>query len=110
MTAQPAEDPWDPQLILRDLPDRERDAFLRQYHEAVDAAHDVAGYQRLRHLLHVWSLAVIGMRQPGYYEEFAAARNGTAHTAPASEVIPDWEARLAAAKGNKGDLDVTWTG
>jgi hypothetical protein len=47
VTAQPIEDPSDPAVILRDLPEREREEFLRQYHQAVDAAHDPAGYQRL---------------------------------------------------------------
>jgi hypothetical protein len=49
-------------VILRDLPERERDEFLRQYHQAVDAAHDPAGY---RQLLHVWSLTAIATGQPG---------------------------------------------
>jgi len=40
MTAQLTEDPSDPLVIPRALPDREREEFLRQYHLAVDAAHD----------------------------------------------------------------------
>ena len=52
-------------VILRDLPDRERKEFLRQYHRAVDAAHDPAGYQPLRRPLHVWSLTTVAARQPG---------------------------------------------
>jgi hypothetical protein len=40
VTAQPTEDRSDPLVILRDLPEREREEFLRQYHRAVDAAHD----------------------------------------------------------------------
>jgi Family of unknown function (DUF6247) len=96
VTAQPTEDPCDPQVILQNLDERERDVFLRQYHEAVDAAHDVAGYRRLRHLLHVWSLTVIATSQPGYHEELAAARRGALQTVPISEAIPDWEQRLAA--------------
>ena len=47
VSAQPTEDPADPLMILRDLPEREREEFLRQYHRAVDAAHDPAGYQQL---------------------------------------------------------------
>ncbi len=50
MTAQPTENPADPLVILRDLPQPEREEFLRQYHQAVDAAHDPAGYQYLRRL------------------------------------------------------------
>jgi hypothetical protein len=54
-----AEDRLDPLVILRDLPERERAQFLRQYHAAVDAAHDPAAYRRLQRVLRVWSLAVI---------------------------------------------------
>ena len=99
VTAQPTEDPADPLVILSDLPEPEREEFLRQYHQAVDAAHDPAGYQRMRRLPHVWSLTAIAARQPGYYEELAAARAGTATTVPVTDVIPDWAARVASAKG-----------
>ncbi len=100
MSAQPvyAEEPDDPEGILRDLPERERAEFLRQYHEAVDAAHDLAGYRRLRSLLHVWQLAVAATRQPGYYEELRAVRDGVARTTPADQAIPGWSERLAAAR------------
>ena len=92
------EDPNDPEVILRDLPDQERGQFLRQYEDAVDAARNPAGYRRLQHLLHAWRLTVIATSRAGYYEELDAVRNGTAHTTPAEEAIPDWEARLAAAR------------
>lgn len=101
VTAQPTEDPADPLVILRDLPEREREEFLRQYHQAVDAAHDPAGYQRLRRLLHVWSLTAVATGQPGYYEELAAARAGTATTIPVTDAVPDWAERAAAAKGRR---------
>lgn len=93
MTAQPTEDPPDPLVILRDLPEREHEEFLRQYHQAVDAAHDPAGYQRLRRLLHVWSLTAVAAGLPGYYEELAAARAGTVTTVPVTDAIPDWAER-----------------
>lgn len=76
-------DPNDPEVILRDLPEQERVEFLRQYHEAVDAAHDPAGYRRLQRFLHAWSLTVIATSRAGYYEELQAVRSGTAHTMPA---------------------------
>lgn len=98
VTAQPRDDPADPLVILRDLPEREREEFLRQYHQAVDAAHDPVGYQQLRRLLHVWSLTVIATAQPGYYEELAAVRAGTATTVPVTDVVPDWTERIAAAR------------
>ena len=96
-----AEEPDDPEVILRELPERERAEFLRQYHEAVDAAHDLAGYRRLRSLLHVWQLAVIATRQPGYYEELRAVRDGVARTTPADEAIPGWNELLAAARAHR---------
>jgi hypothetical protein len=101
VTAQPTEDPGDPLVILRDLPERERQAFLRQYHRAVDGAHDPAGYQQLRRLLHVWSLTAIAASQPGYYEELMAARAGTATTVAITDAIPDWIERAAAARNRQ---------
>jgi Family of unknown function (DUF6247) len=101
VTAQPTEDRSDPLVILRDLPEREHEEFLRQYHQAVDAAHDPAGYQQLRRLLHVWSRTAIAARQPGYYEELTAARAGTATTVPVTEAIPDWAERAAAARDRR---------
>ena|SRR5690242_7613447 len=92
------EDPEDPEAILRDLPERERAQFLRQYHEAVDAAHDPAGYRRL---LHAWRLTVTATGRPGYYEELEAVRDGTARTTPAEEAIPGWQERLAAARAQR---------
>jgi hypothetical protein len=96
VTARPTKNLADLLMILRDLPVREREEFLRQYYQAVDAAHDPAGYQRLRRLLHVWSLTAIAARQPDYNEELAAARAGTATTVPITDAIPDWAERAAA--------------
>jgi hypothetical protein len=103
MSAEPArdEDPSDPEVILRDLPERERSEFLRQYHEAVEAARDPAGYSRLQHLLHTWRLIVIATSQAGYYEELKAVRDGVARTTPAEEAIPGWQERLAAARAQQ---------
>ena len=100
MFAEPvrAEDPDAPEAILRDLPERERAEFVRQYHEAIDATHDPRGYRELQRLLHAWRLTAIATSQPGYYEELAAVRNGTAQTRPAEEAFPDWQQRLAAAR------------
>ena len=97
VTAQPTEDAADPLVILRDLPEREHEEFLRQYHRAVDAAHNPAGYQQLRRLLHVWSLTAIAAQQPGYYEELGAARAGTAMTVPVTDAIPMAPASLSSS-------------
>jgi hypothetical protein len=89
-------------VILRDLPEPEREEFRRQYHLVVDAAHDLAGYQQLRRrLLHLWSLTAIAAGQPGYYEEPAAARAGTAMTVPVTDAIPDWTEQVAAASDRR---------
>ena len=101
MTAQPTEDPTDPLVILRELPEREREEFLRQYHRAVDAAHDPAGYQQLRRLLHVWRLTAIAASNPGYYEELAAVQAGTATMVPVTKAIPDWAERVAAVRDRR---------
>ena len=53
-------DRQDPLVILRELPEHERVQFLRQYHEAVEQAHDPAAYRRLQRVLQVWSLAAAG--------------------------------------------------
>lgn len=88
-------------MILGRLPEQERAEFLRQYQEAVLAARDPAGYKRLRQVLHVWSLAVIATSGPGYYENLAAVREGTARTVPAEAAVPGWEQRLAAARARQ---------
>src|SRR6266568_3371547 len=97
----PVEDPNDPQVILSDLPERERGQFLRQYHEAVDAAHDPAGYRRLQRLLHAWRLTVIATSRVGYYEELEAVQNGSAQTIPAEA----FDALIAARSRERGALD-----
>jgi hypothetical protein len=94
------EDPNDPEVIYRDLPEQERGQFLHQYHEAVDAAHDPARYRWLQQFLHAWCLTVIAASQPGYYEELAAVRDGTAHTMAAEEAFPDWQERLSTARAH----------
>jgi Family of unknown function (DUF6247) len=100
MPAEPVEveDPNEPEVIVRDLPEQERAEFLRQYHEAVDTAHDPVGYRQLQRLLHTWKLTVIATSRVGYYEELAAVQNGRAQTRAAEEAFPDWQERLAAAR------------
>jgi hypothetical protein len=103
VSAEPVyqDDPCDPEVILGRLPEQERAEFLCQYQEAVDAARDPGGYKRLRQVLHVWSLAVIAISRPGYYEDLAAVRSGAARTIPAEAAVPGWEQRLAAARARQ---------
>ncbi|HMH92272.1 MAG TPA: DUF6247 family protein [Streptosporangiaceae bacterium] len=91
------DDPEDPQVILRDLPERERDTFLAQYREAAEGSVNPAGYQRLRQVLHIWSLAVIACNSPGYYDRTSSG--GIREPGiPAEEVFPDWNERIEAAR------------
>jgi hypothetical protein len=89
MSAQPIEehDPRDPQFILHALPEREREEFLRQYHEAVDVAHDPAGYKQLQRVLHAWSLAVVATNMPGYYEAIEDAKSGAGEYVSWDDVV-----------------------
>lgn len=94
---------------MRRLPAREQESFLRQYRAAVDAAHEVAGYRKLQQLLHAWSLRVVAVNRPGYYEALEEVRQGTAGAVPIEQVIAEryglsseeagafWAQRVAAA-------------
>jgi Family of unknown function (DUF6247) len=108
MTAEPIGHE-DPQVILRRLPEHEREFFLHQYHAAVDEAHQPAGYRRLQEFLHAWSVRVIAVNQPGYRDELEEVSKGTAETVPIEQVIADrygispqqaeqlWERKVAEA-------------
>ena len=106
VSAQPVgdEDLSDPEVILKDLPERERAEFLRQYHEAVDAAHDPAGYRRLRNLLHAWGLTVIATSQDGYCENWERYQRGIARPTPAKEAIRAAPRRLRPPERRRGDV------
>jgi hypothetical protein len=49
-------------------------------------------------MLHVWSLGRRRASQPGYYEDLAAVRDGTAPTVPVTGAIPDWAGGVAAVR------------
>ncbi|MET8157118.1 DUF6247 family protein [Sphaerisporangium sp. NPDC005289] len=74
MTAPPLEpvaprDPGeDPAAIFEALPPSHRAQFRSEYDEALDVAHDPAGFKRVRTLLRQWSLRAIAYARPGYEE------------------------------------------
>lgn len=49
----------------------------------------------------MWSLTAVAASQPGYYEELAAARAGTAVTVPLTDAIPDWAERAATTRDRR---------
>jgi hypothetical protein len=71
------EDPLDPERILRVLPDREHETFLAQYRQAVDGAHDPAGWKHLQRFLRLWAGRAIAASRPGFYEARDRALAGT---------------------------------
>jgi hypothetical protein len=101
MAAEPLseahEDPEDPRVILRDLPERERDTWLAQYREALEIARDPGQYDRLRRVLRIGHLMTIACNSPGYYERTDPGRY-RGQGIPAEEIFPDWEQRLTAAR------------
>jgi hypothetical protein len=104
MAAEPltevSEDSEDPAVILRDLPEREREDFLAQYREALETARDPAGYARLRLVLRIGRLRVIACNSPGYYDRIESVRRGESGI-PAEEVFPDWDERIAAEQTSR---------
>lgn len=77
LPAEPHKDLLDPELILEELPEDEREFFLGQYREALDGARDPAGWKELRRLLRLWRFHADATTDPGYWEALKAARNGT---------------------------------
>jgi hypothetical protein len=59
-------DPRDPQVIYDRLPDEVRGKFVADYHDAVDAAHDLTRYRALQELLQTWRLLAAAYDQPGF--------------------------------------------
>lgn len=113
MSAHPAEayDPHDPQVILHELPERERSLFLAEYQKAAQAAaDDAANYTALQQVLDNWSnlsriLTKVLEQRPNYYEEIAdsreAFRDGATKHVPIEEVFHGWDAQVAAARARR---------
>jgi hypothetical protein len=98
MSAQPVHepDPDDPVEILRVLPARLHDQFLREYYAAAaEAARQVGGYRQLHDLLRLWRLTAVAQSDPGFAERLAAVREAAragslAGSVPIEEVVPGW--------------------
>ncbi|GAA3832439.1 hypothetical protein GCM10022226_62080 [Sphaerisporangium flaviroseum] len=99
MTAQPVHDPrYDPQAILKALPEEYRPLFLDQYREALEAAREPGQYHRLTEVLHRWWLSSIAYSDPRHEAALREILDGSGQRVPIEEAIPDWEERLAQAR------------
>jgi hypothetical protein len=90
VSAQPIhhEDPRDPQVIHDRLPEPARSRFLSEYHAAVEGAHDLAGYRKLRDLLQTWSVLTTAYSKPDFHERYQDIAAGVGQTVPMDEVLP----------------------
>jgi hypothetical protein len=90
VSAQPIhhEDPRDPQVIHDRLPEPARARFLAEYHAAVDASHDLAGYRNLRDLLRTWSVLAAAYSKPDFHDRYQDIAAGVGQTVPMDEVLP----------------------
>ncbi|WP_119727569.1 DUF6247 family protein [Thermomonospora amylolytica] len=95
MTAEPIDHgPLNPEDILRRLPADERDRFLREYHSALDAAHELWRFRQLQDVLRLWHLRAVAYAQPDFADRTEQARTGDPVAfVPAAEAIPGWPDR-----------------
>jgi hypothetical protein len=95
MTAQPVDrSAEDPEQILALLPQKWHEQFLHDYHQALDAAHEIWRFQHLRDVLHLWYLRAVAYSSPGFDEALQAVReNRAGEFTPAEQVIPGWPDR-----------------
>jgi hypothetical protein len=95
MTAEPIDHgPLNPEDILRRLPAGERDRFLREYHSALEAAHELWRFRQLQDVLRLWHLRAVAYAQPDFADRAEQARAGDpAAFIPAAETIPGWPGR-----------------
>jgi hypothetical protein len=98
MSAQLARelDPDDPVEILRVLPVRFHDQFLREYYgAAARAARQVAGYRQLHDVLRLWRLTAVAQSDPGFAGRLAsvqeAVRSGSLEqSVPIEDALAGW--------------------
>jgi Family of unknown function (DUF6247) len=96
MSAEPVHeaDPDDPVEILRVLPARLHDQFLREYYAAAAlAARQVGGYRQLHDVLRLWRLTAASQSDPGFADRLAAVREAirtgsVEGSVPIEDVVP----------------------
>ncbi|GAA0990915.1 hypothetical protein GCM10009555_077440 [Acrocarpospora macrocephala] len=95
MSARPVHDPrYDPEAILRALPEKWRPVFLAQYHEAREVAREPGEYHRLPEVLNLWWLNSIAFADPTYDQRAEEVAGGSGEVVPIEEAILDWDERL----------------
>ena len=98
MSAQPVHepDPDDPVEILRVLPARFHDQFLREYYgAAAGAARQVGGYRQLHDVLRMWRLTAVDQSDPGFAGRLAAVQEAVRvgsleGSVPIEDAVPGW--------------------
>ncbi len=95
MTAEPLPDVgYDPAEILRVLPEKWHEQFLSEYHNALDAAHELWRFKQLPELLHRWRLHAIAVSDPDFDRAEQAVRAGRREEfVSMDEAFPGWAKR-----------------
>ena len=95
MTAQLVPGPGDdPAEILRVLPQRWHEQFLSEYHQALEAAHEVWRFRQLREVLQLWQLRAVAYSNPNFDAAAQDAAGGRDEQfVPAEQVLPGWPDR-----------------
>src|SRR5712692_5003706 len=102
MSAQPVHepDPDDPVEILRVLPARFHDQFLREYYgAAAGAARQVGGYRQLHDVLRLRHLPAVAHSEPGVAGRLEAMRDAVQSgslegSTPIEDAVPGWSGGL----------------
>jgi Family of unknown function (DUF6247) len=78
----------DPDTVLQELPDSERETFLKVYRDALAAAgRDLGEWQHLLRLLRAWRARAIAAARPGFAE---AEQHALAGTGDGMLLISQW--------------------
>jgi hypothetical protein len=80
-------DPPDPQLIMRDLPEDDRDTFTAQYRQPLDEARESAGWKHLLTVLRLWRYHAQVAKDPRYWQAREEALAGTGDGMPLEDYL-----------------------